>query len=381
MPSRAWCKPLRIDHVEVHSFPVPFKTVFRHASASRSRAENLIVTARSDDGLTGYGEGCPRAYVTGETVEGGAAFIRRHVPGISSEVSDAAGLRAWAEAHRREIDDKPAAFCAVELALLDLFGKASGVPVEDVLGVPRLEGPFTYSAVLGDSPYLVYRLQLWRYGSKGFSDFKVKVSGDLGRDRRRLGALRAGRGSQRRVRLDANNLWASANDCIRHLNALDGGVFAVEEPLRAGDLAGFERVSKACGVRIILDESLLRASQLEELGSPERWIVNVRVSKMGGIGRSLEVVEAAAKLGVGVIVGAQVGETSILTRAGLTVMQAARQSLVAAEGAFGTHLLREDLTAECLMFGDGGVLIAPDNAAPGLGLVVREGMLAPVYAR
>ena len=180
------------------------------------------------------------------------------------------------------------------------------------------------------------------------------------------------------MRLDANNLWASADDCIRHLNALGGGVFAVEEPLRAGDLAGFERVSEACGVRIILDESLLRASQLEELGSPERWIVNVRVSKMGGIGRSLEVVEAAAKLGVGVIVGAQVGETSILTRAGLTVMQAARQSLVAAEGAFGTHLLREDLTEECLMFGDGGVLIAADNAAPGLGLAVREGMLAPV---
>ena len=329
--------------------------------------------------MTGYGEGCPRSYVTGETVEGGAAFIRRHAPGIASEVSDAQGLRSWADAHRREIDENPAAFCAVELALLDLFGKAAGAPVEDVLGVPRLDGPFTYSAVLGDSPYLVYRLQLWRYGSKGFSDFKVKVTGDLGRDRRRLRALRGGRGSLRRVRLDANNLWASADDCIRHLQRASAAeVFAVEEPLRAGDLAGFEQVSEACGVRIILDESLLRASQLEELGSPERWIVNVRVSKMGGIGRSLEVVEAAAKLGVGVIVGAQVGETSILTRAGLTVMRAARQSLVAAEGAFGTHLLREDLTEECLMFGDGGVLTLPDNAAPGLGLAVREGMLAPV---
>ena len=155
-------------------------------------------------------------------------------------------------------------------------------------------------------------------------------------------------------------------------------MFAVEEPLGAGDLAGFERVSKQCGVRIVLDESLLRASQLDGLGSPERWIVNVRVSKMGGIGRSLEVVGRAASLGMGVIVGAQVGETSILTRAGLTVMQAARPVLAASEGAFGTHLLREDLTAECLMFGDGGVLTAPDRGAPGLGLAVREGMLVRV---
>ena len=81
------------------------------------------------------------------------------------------------------------------------------------------------------------------------------------------------------------------------------------------------------------------------------------------------------RLGVGVIIGAQVGETSTLTRAGLTVMQAARPSLVAAEGAFGTHLLREDLTTESLMFDDRGVLTVPDGAAPGLGLAVREEML------
>ena len=363
---------MRIERLDVYSFPVPFKAVFRHASASRSRAENLIVAARSDDGIAGYGEGCPRDYVTGETVEGGAAFIRRHAQAIAEEVADGPGLRAWAEAHRDEIDEHPAAFCAIELAVLDLLGKAQGVPVEDVVGIPRLDGGFTYSAVLGDSPYLVYRLQLFRYRKKGFTDFKVKVSGDLNRDRRKLRVFGK---KHLRVRLDANNLWADADACIAHLNALGSGVFAVEEPLAAGDLAGFERVSEECGVRIILDESLLRASQLDGLSSPERWIVNVRVSKMGGIGRSLEVVERAASLGVGVIVGAQVGETSILTRAGLTVMQAARPVLAASEGAFGTHLLREDLTAESLMFGDGGVLAVADNAAPGLGLAVREGML------
>ena len=369
---------MRIERLDVYSFPVPFKAVFRHASASRSRAENLIVAARSDDGLTGYGEGCPRDYVTGESVEGGAAFIRRHAQAIADEVTGGASLRAWADAHRSEIDEHPAAFCAIELAVLDLLGKAADAPVEDIVDVPRLDGGFTYSAVLGDSPYLVYRLQLFRYRRKGFTDFKVKVSGDLGRNGRKLRALERGRGPRPRVRLDANNLWADADDCITHLNALGGSVYAVEEPLTAGDLAGFERVSEECGVRIILDESLLRASQLDGLGSPERWIVNVRVSKMGGIGRSLEVVERAASLGMGVIVGAQVGETSILTRAGLTVMQAARPVLAASEGAFGTHLLREDLTAESLMFSDGGVLTIPDAGAPGLGLSVRDGMLVAV---
>ena len=86
----------------------------------------------------------------------------------------------------------------------------------------------------------------------------------------------------------------------------------------------------------------------------------------------MEVAACAASRGIGVIVGAQVGETSILTRAGLTVMQAAGSNLVASEGAFGTHLLREDLVPRSLMFGDGGVLTWEDSAAPGLGLDVSE---------
>jgi len=44
-----------------------------------------------------------------------------------------------------------------------------------------------------------------------------------------------------------------------------------------------------------------------------------------------------------VIVGAHVGETSLLTRAALTVANSARDLLVAQEGAFGTHLLARDV--------------------------------------
>ena len=60
---------MRIERLEVFRFPIPFKVVFRHSSASRAQAENVIVAAYSDCGRVGYGEGCPRSYVTGEMVE------------------------------------------------------------------------------------------------------------------------------------------------------------------------------------------------------------------------------------------------------------------------------------------------------------------------
>ena len=91
---------LRIQRLEISSFPVPFRAVFRHASASRAQTENLIVAAYSDSGKVGYGEGCPRQYVTGETVGSGAAFIRKYAGSIIDSVTDARSLRAWADAHR-----------------------------------------------------------------------------------------------------------------------------------------------------------------------------------------------------------------------------------------------------------------------------------------
>lgn len=61
---------------------------------------------------------------------------------------------------------------------------------------------------------------------------------------------------------------------------------------------------------------------------------------------------------MGLIVGAHVGETSVLTRAALTVARAARDILVAQEGAFGTHLLLRDVVNPPVMFGPGGMLDA-----------------------
>ena len=369
---------MRIERLDVYRFPVPFRVVFRHASASRSQAANVIVAARGPGGVTGYGEGCPRKYVTGETVTSAAAFIEERKPSLTREITDMEGLRAWTQAHRMAIDSNPAAFCAMEIAILDLFGKQSALPVEELLGVSRLSGVFRYSAVLGESAMPTFEAQAGQYREMGFRDFKVKVSGDAGRDRRKLALLREMGVPHVRIRLDANNLWRDAAEAVRYLELLDAEVFAVEEPLRSGDFDGMRQVARQCAVRIIVDESLVRLQQLEALEDANTWIVNLRISKMGGVLRSLELAAEAASRGIGLIVGAQVGETSLLTRAALTVMNEYRSAILAAEGAFGTRLLECDLTEPCLMFGPGGEL-TPGSAFrpqdPGLGLRVDGGIL------
>jgi len=365
----------RVERVELSSFPARFRVTVRHASAVRAATENVIVRVRTASGSVGVGEGCPRHYVTGETVPSARAFLRDVTAAAAGAATSVDGLRSWIADHRERIDANPAAFCALELALLDGLGRDQGVTVERLLGLPELQGTFRYTAVIGDSGRLVFALLLQRYLSLGVSDFKLKLSGSLPRDRAKLARLRR-LGPAVRVRVDANNLWSDAGECIEHMGELDFPFVGIEEPLRANNLAGFAAVAAALGSRIVVDESALRGDQLAGLPGPvENWVLNCRVSKMGGLLRSLAVVEEARVLGMGVVVGAHVGETSILSRAALAVAAHAGDALAGQEGAFGTRLLRRDLVAPVVMFGRGAELDVArvlDRGSPGLGLTLDE---------
>ncbi len=182
------------------------------------------------------------------------------------------------------------------------------------------------------------------------------------------------------VRLDANNLWQDADDCIQHLQLIPRTFWAIEEPLQPRDFDGLQAVANALNVRIVLDESCTSVADLHYLKG-EGWICNLRVSKMGGIIRSTAFANAAKQRKIDVVVGAHVGETSLLTRASLAVVQHLENEQLAVEGAFGTHLLSEDLTSPCIMFDD-NAQISLDSLEvlrkPGLGLFVEPDRLVPL---
>ena len=358
---------LRIGH-----FESPMRVRFKHASASRSHTQNVVVELRDESGLCGYGEGCPREYVTGETQASAKAFLAEHGPEAMTALDSLADLRRWVDEHEALIDANPAAFCAFDLAALDLLGKRAGMTLEQLLDLPPLSVPIAYTAVMGDSSPGKARAMSLAYGVWGFSDFKIKVSGDVARDRARFRTLPR----NARIRVDANNLWQTAEECIRHFQQLDRDIWAIEEPVQAEDTASLRKIAEALGVKIILDESMTRRSQLALYkADPEHWIANIRISKCGGILRSIKLAQKVQAAGMGITLGAQVGETSLLTRAALTLGQSLSPPPLAREGAYGRFLLKRDLTVPSLRFQIGGKL-APSRfnlqARPGLGLDVTE---------
>ena len=212
-----------------------------------------------------------------------------------------------------------------------------------MLGLDPLAASPHASAVYGDTPAPVFAMQALIFGWRGLRDAKLKLSGDPRRDRWRARLL-AWRGP---LRLDANNLWPDAASAISHLAPLAAFAWAVEEPVKVGDFAAMSAISRETGLTIILDESFLSARDLDALPTEGKFAVNVRVSKHGGLIRTLQAIRAARARGLKVIVGAQVGETSILARAGLVAVSAARQRsspATASLAALGDRRFADDQT-------------------------------------
>jgi muconate cycloisomerase len=145
---------------------------------------------------------------------------------------------------------------------------------------------------------------------------------------------------------------------------------AIEQPVRADDLVGLKRVRNESGIAVMADESLVTAEgarSLIELGACD--LFNIRISKCGGITGSLAIAKLAQEAGIKLQIGAQVGETGILSAAGRT-LAAYVPDLAFAEGSFGTWLLSEDTTFENVAFGYGGR--APLLKTRGLSVTVKE---------
>ena len=368
----------RIEAMTIYRLRIPFHQTFRHALHNREESDAVIVKVIDSDGRSGFGESLPRSYVTGETSESMIGRIREHLAPRVFAQSFAPGWEMfeylqsvaseWTRVDERQsgLSAWNAAFCAVELALLDWSLRADHCALADMLPPARYE--VVYSGVISaDAPNDAAALAK-RMARLGIRQIKVKVG--TADDAARLEAVRKAVGDEVALRADANGGW-NADEAIEQLRRLARfKLQAIEQPVRADDLAGMKRVRQESNVAVMADESLVtldQARRLIELGACDYF--NLRLSKNGGIGASLAIARLAQEARIKIQVGAQVGETGILSAAGRT-LAAHVPALAFAEGSFGTWLLAEDVTFENVAFGSGGR--APLLQSRGLSVTVKE---------
>jgi muconate cycloisomerase len=361
----------------LYALRIPFVEAFSHSAAERRCTDSLVVRVRDETGVEGFGEGAPRAYVTGETTESAMTHVagwlwpsvaQRPLPDlISPGGMPLLALADW-------IPDIPlpgtvgahAARSALELAIVDCALRRARRSLAAVL--PPRRQRVTYSGIITAGPLEAIIRHARRMRVVGFRHVKLKVGFDD--DVARVRAAREALGPAVSLRLDANGGW-TFDRAVEVLNAVEPfDVAAAEQPLPRGEAAALVRLRGATPVPLVADESLVTEADAEALLAEKAVdIFNVRVSKCGGLARALAIAARAAAAGVGVQIGAQVGETAILSAAGRH-LAAALPAVAFAEGSFGTLLLAEDVSVESVRFGHHGE--AAPLTGPGLGVTVIE---------
>lgn len=352
----------QIIQIKAEPLRLTLKTTVRHAAATRNEGESIWVQAQRHE-HSGYGEGCPRDYVAGDDLASSLKWVKENFSAGETDFSTLNDVTRWVSFHEKIIDQYPSAWCAVEMAVLDLLAREKGCSVEGLLGVTDAMRFGRYTAVLGDSKSWQYATWADQYLTRGITDFKIKLSGNLEKDTQKIDFLEAlsvqHHAPALRIRLDANNLWKKhCDEAIAFTQALGcERIFAVEEPVQARHVEDISRFSTVTGLPVILDESLCTLDHLRSFQNvPGHFIANIKISRVGGLVRALGMIAEVKKLGWPIIVGCHVGETSLLTRAALVASAAAGENLVAHEGAFGDYLVQREPVQPTLKFGRGGHL-------------------------
>jgi L-alanine-DL-glutamate epimerase-like enolase superfamily enzyme len=383
---------LKIVALTAYQVRIPLRRRIRHASHTRTETENLLIRCTLDDGSEGFGEGVPRDYVTGETIDSALALLRRSDLAAQCEechdfeqaVSLAERLRLAPVAGDERGCEGNAARCAVELAILDAYGRHFGRALSDVVPLlaPEIHQPQShvrYSGAITTARGLKTLTAAIIFRFFRFRQLKIKVGMEGYDDRRRLGMVRRWGGRKLDVRLDANEAWTPDN-VVERIRALEPfGISAVEQPLPHADAAVLRDVRRHVGTPIMLDESLCSRVDAERAVEGQFCdLFNLRLSKCGGFIPSLRLAQFAKQHGLGCQLGCQVGETAVLSAAGRH-FAASVAGLRYLEGSYDRHLVREALATEDLTFGWGGW--AKALPGPGLGIALDPAALQRVTLR
>jgi len=374
---------VKLTSATIYALDIPFVETFRHTAAERAASDSVVIRVVTDTGVEGFGEGAPRGYVTGESVEGviehlggvlWPAVAGRDLPALNAE-PDLAVLDAMIpETTIPGVLAPHASRAALELAVVDAVLRGQGISAGEVL--PPRRPRVRYGAVIpvgspDDARRLARQIRLI-----GFTEVKIKVG--AAEDVARVRAVRTALGPGVTLRVDANGAWG-VTEALAVLDAIAPfGIAAAEQPLPRGSVAEWARLRSLSPIPLVADESVVTQADLEAfIAAGAADCVNVRVSKCGGLARSLAIARRAAAAGLRVQVGSQVGETAILSAAGRH-LAATLPDVAFVEGSYGSLLLSEDVSADGIRFGHGGD--ARLLTGPGLGVRIVETRLRK-YAR
>jgi L-alanine-DL-glutamate epimerase-like enolase superfamily enzyme len=256
--------------------------------------DSTVVQVETDAGLTGYGEVCPLgpfylpAYAAG--VRAGLAELGPHLLG-----EDPLQIQKLNRRMDAALKGHPYVKSGIDMACWDLLGRATGQPVCTLLGGRYGDDFGLYRAISQDTPEAMAG-RVAGYRAEGYRRFQLKVGGDPAVDIDRIRAVAAKLGPGDRLIADANTGWLM-HDALRVVRAVRDVDVYVEQPCLTYEEC--LTVRRHTDHPFVLDEVIDSIDVLLR-GHADRAmdVVNVKISKFGGLTKARQARDLCVSLGV-----------------------------------------------------------------------------------
>ena len=260
--------------------------------------DSTIVRLATDDGLEGFGEVCPLGPVyLPSYAEGARTGIVELVPALMG--LDPRQLDVVNRAMDTAMKGHAYVKSAIDVACWDILGKATGLPVSELLG-GRVGPDFVlYRAISQEAPEDMAS-KVADYRREGYRRFQLKVGADVETDVERIRAVAAELKRGDVLIADANTGWLR-HQALRVARAVRDVDVYFEQPC-----ASYE---ECLGVRrridhpFVLDESIDSVATLVRAHADAAAdVVNLKISKLGGLTRARQARDLCVSLGLGMTI-------------------------------------------------------------------------------
>ena len=355
---------MKIVSIEAIPVRVPRERPDQSSFGTRAYTEAGIVRIDTDTGITGWGEICLVWWRMGS---GLCRDVNRLLaPALRGE--DPRAVSLLCDRMRQLLpgrEDAPA-IAGIEMALLDICGKAAGVPVHQLLGgAYRDRVPVSYSLHIKAPEAMAEEAA--HYASAGYGTLKVKMGRTWAEDLASLAAVRDAVGPHVSIRVDVNGAWTSVSEAVRRIAAMsEYDVELVEQPLHGDNLAGMAELRRVSALPIAADESVWNMRDALEITQARAAdVLNLYFSEAGGLLQARAIAEIARSSGMAVWVGSM-PELGLGTAANAH-LAAAIPALELASDVCGFAYHADDILVTPLVVEQGSVAVP---TGPGLGVEI-----------
>ena len=292
---------MKITKIRMFQVDLPMKEgAYSWSTQSYSSFDSTVVLIDTDEGITGAGESCPlgpsylAAYAEG--VRTGVTALAPDLIGEDPTQLDRINMKM-----DQLMKGHPYVKSAIDMACWDILGKATGMPVYQLLGGQLQERIKLFKVVARAAP-AVMADRLIEYRESGFDHFQIKVGEHPRTDIERFKRVIEVMQSTDTVAADANTGWKQ-HDALVVVDTV-GGLLRernltcyIEQPCLTYEECFVVR--QHTNLPLILDECmdglpvLLRGYRDHAMD-----LINLKINRMGGLTRARQIRDLCVALGI-----------------------------------------------------------------------------------